>query len=80
MLLQDKDHRLASLKKENVHTQQFVEEQQGIIAQQQRDIEALRNEKKELLSDVDAARATVSIIKANYFVLTIMQRCLYCIN
>ena len=45
-----------------MHTQQFVEEQQRMIARQQRDIEALKNEKKELLSDVDAARATVSII------------------
>ena len=62
MLLQDKDHRLASLKKENLHMQQFVEEQRQMIAQQQRDIEALKNEKMELLSDVDAARATVSII------------------
>ena len=66
MLLQDKDHRLASLKEENLHKQHIIEEHQRMIAQQQQDIEALKNEKKELLSDVYAARATVSIIIASY--------------
>jgi DNA repair exonuclease SbcCD ATPase subunit len=64
--VQDKDHRLASLKKENLHKEQFVEEQQRVIAQQQRDIEALKNEKKELLSDVDAARATAACYKDDF--------------
>ena len=45
-----------------MRTQKLVEEQRQMIAQQQRDIEALKNKKRELLSDVDAARATVSII------------------
>ena len=58
--MQDKDGQLATLKKDNEHNQLYIEEQQRMIAALQKNIEALKKEKKAIYSDLQTARTTVS--------------------
>ena len=52
---------LQRMKSESVHQQQLLEEQQHMIRGLQRDVVALRKERDDMASDLEAAKATVSV-------------------
>ena len=80
-LVQDKDHDLASMKKESGHQQQFIEEQQRVISEQQRAIETLKKQQRDLAQDVETARVAVSATQythlSSFIVAIYLRVCRY---